>query len=409
MQLTRGRRSLSVGLFFGFQIAIVAAIGVVEVDAQQAPAPPPTWQQGRPATMANSPLAPHAQPPAPLAAKDIPVDKLKLPPGFKAELWADGISNARAMTWGDKGTLFVSSRTVGQLYAVVDRGGKREVKTLAKGLNLPNGVVFRNGTLYVAEIHRIWKYEGIEDSLDNPPAPKIVYETLPKDVPHGWKFINFGPDGKLYFNIGAPCNACWPPDTHANISRVNDDGTGFEYVGHGIRNSVGFDWHPVTKQLYASVHGRDWLGEDIPNDTLIHITKKGQHFGYPFCHQGDIPDPQLNGGHACTEFTAPLLKLGPHVAPIGLMFYTGNMFPVEYKNRAFIAMRGSWNRTLKTGYGVMTVDLNQSPPKYEGFAQGWLDGDRFWGRPTYTIQMKDGSLLVSDDYAGAIYRISYSR
>jgi glucose/arabinose dehydrogenase len=388
-------------------VALVIAAGVAQVGAQQ---PPPSWKQGQPPSMANSTLSPHAQPPAPKAPGEIPVDKIKLPQGFKAELWAHGIGNARAMTWGDKGTLFVSSRVAGNVYAVVDKGGRREVKTIAKGLNMPNGVAFRNGTLYVAEVSRITKMVGIEDKLDNPPAMEVVYDILPRDLPHGWKYLAFGPDGKLYFNIGAPCNICFPPDTHANISRVNPDGTGFEYVAHGVRNSVGFDWHPVTKSLYATVHGRDWLGEDAPNDTFIHIAKKGLHFGYPFCHQGDIPDPVHNAGHACSEFSAPLLKMGPHVANNGVHFYRGSMLPDAYKNVAFIAERGSWNRTQQNGYRVVMVKLDAGQaPKHEVFAEGWADGKSFWGRPVYLTEMKDGSLLLSDDYTGAIYRISYSR
>ena len=277
---------------------------LMPASAQQ-PAPPP-WKQGQPAELANSPLAPIAQPPAPKAPGEIPVDKIKVPAGFKVELWASGINNARAMTWGDKGTLFVSSRVAGNVYAVVDKSGKREVKTIAKGLNLPNGVAFRDGTLYVAEIHRITKMAGIEDKLDAPPAMEVVYDTLPKDAPHGWKFLAFGPDGKLYFNIGAPCNICIPPDTHANISRVNPDGTGFEYFAHGVRNSVGFDWHPVSKELYFATHARDWLGEDVPSDRFDHAPRKGLHFGFPYCHQGDIPDPEFGKGRSCAEFAAPL-------------------------------------------------------------------------------------------------------
>jgi len=229
------------------------ALGLPIAQAQQ---PPPSWKQGQPAELANSPLSPHAQPPAPKAPGEIPVDKLKVPSGFKVSLWASGLPNARVMTWGDKGTLFVSSRVAGNVYAVLDKGGSREVKTIAKGLNLPNGIAFRNGTLYIAEIHRITKMDGIEDKLDAPPAMTPVYETLPKDAPHGWKYLAFGPDGKLYFNIGAPCNICIPPDTHANISSVNPDGTGCEYFAHGVRNSVGFDWHPVTKELYFATHAR---------------------------------------------------------------------------------------------------------------------------------------------------------
>ncbi|HKZ05398.1 MAG TPA: PQQ-dependent sugar dehydrogenase [Methylomirabilota bacterium] len=390
-------------------LAVVLGFGILLAALADAQAPPP-WKQGQPANMADSTLAPIPQPPVPKAAAEIPVDKIKLPAGFKVSLWASGLGNARVMEWGDKGTLFVSSRTAGNLYAVIDKGGQREVKLLAKGLNLPNGIAFRNGTLYVAEIHRITKMVGIEDKLDSPPAMEVVYETLPKDVPHGWKYLAFGPDGKLYFNIGAPCNICIPPDTHANISRINPDGTGFEYFAHGVRNSVGFDWHPVTKELYFATHARDWMGDDMPSDRLDVAPRKGLHFGFPFCHQGDTPDPEFGKGRSCSEFAKPVLNTGPHVAGNGVEFYTGSMFPPEYKNRMFLAQRGSWNRTQKLGFRVMMVTLNPGgAPKYEPFAEGWLQGNDIWGRPVYTRQMKDGSLLISDDYAGAIYRVTYQR
>ena len=390
-------------------IVLAVTLALVTATAVVAQAPPP-WKQGQPAEMANSTLAPIAQPPAAKAPGEIPIDKLKVPPGFKVSLWAHGLNNARVMTWGDKGTLFVSSRVAGNVYAVQDRGGQREVKVIAKGLNLPNGIAFKDGTLYVAEVSRITRMTGIEDKLDSPPPMEVVYDTLPKDLPHGWKYLAFGPDGKLYFNIGAPCNVCVPPDTHANISRVNADGTGFEYVAHGVRNSVGFDWHPVTRELYFATHARDWLGEDVPSDRLDVASKKGMHFGFPFCHQGDILDPEFGRGRSCGEFVKPLLKTGPHVAGNGVQFYTGTMFPGEYKNRLFLAQRGSWNRTQKSGFRVMTVTLNAGgAPKYEVFAEGWLQGNEIWGRPVYTQQMKDGSLLISDDYAGAIYRVAYQR
>jgi glucose/arabinose dehydrogenase len=395
-----------------WRIVSVVVLGLALLTAAAAQqAPPPTWKQGQPPEQASSPLSPHAQPPAPLPAEKIPVDKIKVPPGFKVELWASGLSNARAMTLGSKGTLFVSSRVVGNVYAVVDKAGKREVKTIAKGLELPNGVAFRDGALYVAAQNRILKYEGIEDRLDSPGEPAVVIDSLPKHGPHGWKYLAFGPDGKLYFNIGAPCNICLPPETNANISRINPDGTGFEYVARGVRNSVGFDWHPATKELYFANHGRDWLGEDVPNDTLHQVSSRSvPHFGYPFCHQGDILDPEFGRGRACSEFNPPLLKLGPHVAPIGMAFYVGSMFPPEYQNRIFIAERGSWNRKEKVGFRVVMVTLmTGQPPKHEVFAEGWLQGDQFWGRPVYPYVMPDGALLVSDDYAGAIYRITYQR
>jgi glucose/arabinose dehydrogenase len=375
----------------------------------QQPSPPP-WTQGRPPEQASSPLAPHAQPPAPKPAKDIPVDKVKLPPGFKIEVWADMLPNARSMTLGSKGTLFVGSRGAGNVYAVVDKGGIREGKVIAKGLQQPNGMAFRDGTLYVAEISRITKYEGIEDRLDNPPEPQVVYDVLPRDLPHGWKFLIFGPDGKLYFNIGAPCNICVPPETHAVIARVNADGRGFEYIARGVRNSVGADFHPVTNELYFTNHGRDWLGDEVPNDTLHHAPRPGFHFGFPYCHQGDVLDPEFGRERSCAEFAPPLLKLGPHVAAVGMRFYAGAMFPPEYQNRIIIAQRGSWNRTQKSGFKLMQVELKPGlAPKYEVFAEGWLQGDEFWGRPAYVHLMPDGALLVSDDYNGAIYRISYQR
>jgi glucose/arabinose dehydrogenase len=392
-------------------VALALALGPL-ADAQQGqPQPPPSWKQGQPANLADSTLAPIAQPPAPKAAGEIPVDKIKVPAGFKVSLWAHGINNAREMVWGDKGTLFVSSRVAGNVYALVDKGDSREVKVIAKGLNLPNGIAFKNGTLYIAEVSRITKMVGIEDKLDNPPAMEVVYDILPRDLPHGWKHLAFGPDGKLYFNIGAPCNICVPPDTHANLSRVNPDGTGFEYVAHGVRNSVGFDWHPITKKLYFTTHGRDWMGDDSPSDRFDIVTRKGQHFGYPFCHAGDMLDPEFGKGKSCNDYVKPLLKTGPHVAGNGVEFYTGGMFPAEYQNRAFLAQRGSWNRSKKVGFRVMmvTIDAKGGVAKYEPFAEGWLQGDEVWGRPVYTRTMKDGSLLIADDYAGAIYRVSYSR
>src|SRR6058998_4036237 len=280
-------------------LGVVLALASLTL-AQQAP---PTWKQGQPASMADSMLAPIPQPPAPAALGELQVDKIKVPPGFKVSVWASGINNARAMTWGDKGTLFVSSRVAGNVYAILDKGATREVKVIAKGLNQPNGVAFKDGTLYIAEVSRITKMEGIEDRLDNPPDMKVVYDVLPRDLPHGWKYLAFGPDGKLYFNIGAPCNICMPPDTHANISRINPDGTGFEYFARGVRNGTGAPFHTLTNELYFVTHGR---------------------------------------GRSCSEFAPPLLKLGPHVAPIGFRFYTGSLFPPQYRNVAFSAQKGSW-------------------------------------------------------------------
>jgi glucose/arabinose dehydrogenase len=381
-------------------VALVVGLALAQLAPAQQPPPP---------GMANSPLAPIPLPPAPTPASQIRIDRFKLPPGFTISVWADGIHNAREMAWGSRGTLFLGSRVAGNVYAVVDRGGRREVKVIAKGLTQPSGVAFRDGALYVAEIPRLLKFENIEANLDNPPAPKVVY-TYPPEAHHNWRYLAFGPDGKLYFNMGAPCNICIPPDTHANISRVNADGTGFEYVAHGVRNSVGFDFHPVTKELYFTTHGRDWMGDDVPNDTFSHAPRPGLHFGFPYCHQGDILDPDFGVGRSCSDFAPPLLKLGPHVASMGIKFYTGSMFPAQYRNVAFIALKGSWNRTQKNGYKVMTVDLKPgAPPKYEVFADGFTDGTTVFGRPTYIEWMSDGSMLLSDDYLGAIFRVAYQR
>ena len=402
------RRTILTSLALTLALAFVF-VPLVLAQAQQAPAPPPAWQQGRPPSMANSPLAPVAAPPTPTPAAQIQVDKIKLPQGFKISVWADGMLNARQMAWGEKGTLFVGSRVAGSVYAVVDRGTRREVKVIAKGLDQPNGLVFKDGALYVAEIFRLTKYENIEAALDNPPAPKVLYE-FPKLAHHNWRFLALGPDGKLYFNMGAPCNICMPPDTHANISRINLDGSGFEYFAKGVRNSVGADFHPVTKELYFTSHGYDWAGDDFPNDTLHHAPRAGLNFGWPFCHQGDTVHPDFAQGRSCSEFAPPLLKLGPHIAPVGTRFYTGNLFPPQFKNMLFIAQKGSWNRSQKLGYRIMTVDVRAGMvPRAEVFAEGFHQGNAVIGRPTYIEWMKDGSMLVSDDFHGAIYHITYQR
>ena len=399
-----------------FAFATLGAHAQQQPSAQPAepaatPKPKPTFYQGQPPEMADSPLAPH---PPGLTAKpgsEIPLNQIKLPKGFEISLWAEGVPNARSMAIGKKGTVFIGTRFVGNVYAVVDRGGKREVKIIAKGLHRSNGVAFKDGALYVAELSRITRYDNIEDSLDNPPQPVVVFDALPKDEPHGWKFMSMGPDGWLYFNIGAPCNICVPPYTHAQIARVHPEKRVLETYARGVRQSVGHAFHPVTKQLWFTSNGHDWMGDDLPNDTLHRASKMGENFGYPFCHQGDFLDPDLGKGRTCAEFTPPALKLGPHVAALGMRFYTGKMFPADYKNNIFIAEHGSWNRTKKTGYNVSRVVIDGSGKvvKYETFAEGFLQGETFWGRPADVQVMPDGSLLVSDDVAGAIYRIAYKR
>jgi glucose/arabinose dehydrogenase len=374
-----------------------------------APAPiPPTWAQGRSSEQEKMNLAPHPPGLTALPANEIPVQNLKAPNGFEVTLWASGMPNARSMAMGSKGTLFVGTRFPGTVYAVVDKNGQREVKTIAKGLHRSNGVAFKDGALYVAELSRIIRFDDIESHLDNPPQPVVVFDALPKDEPHGWKYMRLGPDGKLYFQIGAPGNIVMPPDTHAQIVRVDPNTKVLETVAKGVRNSVGMDFHPVTKQLWFTNNGRDWVDDEKPQDTLHRLTAKGQHFGYPYCHQGDFLDPDFGKGRTCDEFAPPAAKLGPHVAALGMRFYTGNAFPSEYRNNIFIAEHGSWNRTKKTGYNVtrVVVDNNGKVTKVEPFVEGWLQGDKFWGRPADVFMLPDGSLLVSDDVAGAIFRVA---
>ncbi len=384
---------------------------VQPVQQPLAPPPPPPWAQGRPDSMKNSTLVPHVPGMTAKSVSEMKLDKIKLPPGFSIELWAQGLPNARSMAMGAKGTVFVGTRLLDRVYAVVEIDGKRVVKTILKGLYRPNGVAFHNGALYVAELSRILRYDNIEDTLDNPPKPVVVFDALPKDETHGWKYLTVGPDGGLYFNIGAPCNSCVPLDTHAQIVRVDPASGVLETVVKGVRNSVGMAFHPLSKELWFTNLGRDWLGDDMPNDTLHRVTRKGVHFGYPYCHQGDTLDPELGKGRTCSEFAPPALKLGAHVAPLGMRFYNGKMFPAEFRNRIILATHGSWNKASKAGFNVMavTLDATGKPSKYESFAEGWLDGDSFWGRPVDVQVMSDGALLVSDDVAGALYRISYKR
>jgi glucose/arabinose dehydrogenase len=382
--------------------------------AQQTPAPsgappaPPSWAQGRADGQDKSPLAPHNAPLTAKKAEEIPVDKLKVPEGFQVSLWASGMPNARSMTLGEKGTVFVGTRLVGRVYAIVEKDGKREVKTIAQGLHRPNGVAFKDGALYVAELSRVLRYDDIENRLDNPPEPKVVYQDLPKDEPHGWKFIAFGPDGMLYVPVGAPCNICEPSDAHAQIRRIKPDGSGAEVVARGVRNTVGFDWHPQTRELWFTDNGRDWLTNEQPQEELNRLSKPGQHFGFPVCHAGTVLDPEFGKGKSCEGYEPPVVLLGAHAAALGMRFYTGNMFPAEYRNRIFVARHGSWNRDRKEGYDVVQViPQEKGEPLVERFVHGWLEGENFWGRVADVQVMRDGSLLVSDDWNGAIFRVSH--
>ncbi len=346
------------------------------------------------------------------AQSALPVDEIKLPPGFTISV-AARVPNARAMTMGPGGTLFVGSTSAGSVYAVSlpARGtGEAVVRTIASGLREPAGVAFRDGALYVSAIDRILRFDDIERRLANPPAPVVVSNRFPTESHHGRRFIAFGPDGKLYAGVGVPCNICAPdPDRYGNIVRMNPDGSGFEVFARGLRNTVGFDWNPQTKELWFTDNGRDMLGDDAPPDELNRAPRAGMHFGYPYCHGGTIPDPEFGAKRACGEFEPPAQALGPHVASLGMRFYTGTQFPAAYRNQIFIAEHGSWNRSRKIGYRVtlVTLDATGKAQGYRPFAEGWLQGERVWGRPADVLVAPDGSLLVSDDLAGAIYRIGY--
>ena len=404
--------------------AALLASGAVWAQAQTPPAtapaaappPAPSWQQGRTGEQNASPLHPIAPIFTGRPASELPVSTLKVPAGFKVEVYADGIPEARSLALGDKGTVFVSNRNLSDVYAIVEKDGKREVKRILKGLKSPNGVAFDKGTLYVAERGRITRYDGIEDSLDNPPEAKVVIDNLDptNQAGHFWKYLAMGPDGKLYFNIGSPGNIVMPGTIQASINRVDPKTGVMEQFARGVRNSVGFDWHPQTHELWFTNHARDWVSDDLPHDTLNRAPKAGMNFGFPFCHQGDLLDPEFGKNRSCAEFDAPALKLGAHIAPLGMRFYTGKMFPAAYQNAMFMAMHGSWNRSIKQGYNVMSVTLDaKGVPTLKPFLEGFLTDPKadppMWGRPVDVLVMKDGALLVSDDYNGIVYRVSYKK
>lgn len=345
-------------------------------------------------------------------AEELPLNLLKLPPGFRAEVYAKGVANARAMTLGAKGTLFVGSYKEGKVYAVVDQNQDHKadrVHVIAQNLSSPIGVAFRGSSLYVAEIGRILRFDNIEDSLEKPPEPAVVTEQIPNDSWHGGKYIQFGPDGLLYVPVGAPCNVCeGPTQWHQTILRMQPNGDEMEVYANGIRNTVGFTWDPKTNELWFTDNGRDNMGDDVPSDELNHAPRQGMNFGFPYCHQGDIPDPEFGKKRACSEFTPPALNTGAHVAGLGLKFYNGTMFPEEYRGRVFLAQHGSWNRSEKIGYRVMMAEIKDNKVvSYEPFAQGWHVGNFVWGRPVDLLVLPDGSLLISDDHAGVIYRVTY--
>ena len=395
----------------------LAAAGVLALSVQaafaQAPAAPPAWHQGKPPALAESKLAPIPGKLTETPASEIPIDKLKLPKGFKAEIWASGLPGGRAMAFSDSGRkVYVGTRALGRVYEVTDYDDRRNVRVLVDKLTQPAGVAFNKGSLFVFAIDKVLRYDGIEANPGVEPVDMTAVFKLPREQHHNWKYVQFGPDGKLYVPFGAPCNICDVNYEYAQIRRYNRDGSGIQVIATGVRNTVGFDWHPKTRELWFTDHGRDWMGDDGPEDELNRLSKVGQHFGFPHCHANGVVDPDIKKVDACKGVTLPVTTMGPHTAVMGIKFYTGTMFPEEYRGVAFIARKGSWNRTKKVGYDVVTVRASDDGKgaKVTPFMTGFMDpkDDSFWGRPAYIAQMKDGSLLVSDEQLGAIYRISYS-
>jgi glucose/arabinose dehydrogenase len=347
---------------------------------------------------------------AAFAQAPLPLEQLQAPAGFSITVLAR-VPNAREMALGDDRVLYVGSSRAGRVVALeLDaRYAVMRTRVVAEDLELPIGVAYRGGDLYVSAVSRILRFPDIGHHLDAPPRPIVVRADLPQETHHGGRFLGFGPDGWLYVPIGAPCNICEPEsDRYAAILRMRPDGSGLETYARGIRNSVGFDWRPGTGELWFTDNGRDLLGDDLPPDELNRAVRAGQHFGYPYCHGGTLADPELGRRRGCDEFVAPAQRLGAHVAALGMRFYAGSQFPAAYRGRIFIAEHGSWNRSHKIGYRLSTVTLNgDRAAAYEPFITGWLQGETAWGRPTDVLVLPDGSLLVADDLAGAIYRVTY--
>ena len=361
-------------------------------------------ERSAPETSARTPSAP--------VSSDPELSRVRVPEGFSVSFYSDRVPNARSLAMGPGGTLFVGTRSGGTVYALTDSDGDNfaeTVRVVDDGLNSPNGVAFRDGSLYVAEISRILRYDGIEGRLSSPPDPAVVNDSLPTDGHHGWKFIRFGPDGKLYVPVGAPCNVCERADRrYASVLRMNPDGSNVEVFARGVRNTVGFDWHPETGVLWFTDNGRDHMGDDVPPDELNRAPAAGLHFGFPYCHGTDVGDPRFGSSRNCGEFVPPALELPAHVAALGMRFYAGSMFPASWKNSIFVAEHGSWNRSSPVGYRVTRVSVSAGRAvSYETFADGWLGDDgSAWGRPVDVLVAPDGALLVSDDRRGAVYRIS---
>jgi len=353
---------------------------------------------------------------APLVVQaEMDLSALQLPAGFKISIFADNVPNARSLALGDNGIVYVSTRQAGKIYAVQDSDGDGKADktyTLASHLYMPNGIAYKAGALYVAQPHRIIRFDQIEKHLTAPPKPVVIFDKLPADKHHGWKYLRFGPDNKLYSAVGAPCNSCESKQPiYGTLFRLNPDGSEFEIIAHGVRNTVGFDWQPTTQALYFTENGRDNLGDDVPPDELNHWQKKGEHFGYPYCHAGEILDPELAGNNQCSQFVAPAWKFKAHNAPLGMRFYQGEQFPAAYKNQLFVAQHGSWNRSEPDGYRIALVTFKDNQPVDEQvFISGWLTKTgQVLGRPVDILELPNGSLLISDDKQGVIYQVRYQK
>ena len=382
--------------------------------AQDKPKPPPAWHQGKPPSMDASQLAPHAGKMTETSRGEVPVGKINLPPGFSVQIWATGLPGGRAMARGDQGKIYVGTRIIGRVYEVTDNGDRRSVRVVADKLTQPAGVAFANGSLYVMAINRVLRFDGIESNPNAQPVDLTDKFQLPPEQHHNWKYIAFGPDKKLYVPFGSPCNICEPPPQYGQIRRYNPDGSGMEVLARGVRNSVGFDWHPKTGELWFTDHGRDWMGDDGPQDELNRLSKPGLNFGFPYCHAQGIPDQDFKRADPCKDVTKPVALMGPHAAAMGVLFYTGSMFPAQYKDSLFVARKGSWNRSKPFGFDVVNIKVGADgkDPKITPFMTGFVDAKdgkyNFWGRPAYLLQMPDGALLVSDEQTGTIFRVSYS-
>jgi glucose/arabinose dehydrogenase len=349
----------------------------------------------------------------------VALDKLSLPAGYHISIFADSVKNARQMAVSEHGIVFVGSRDAGLVHALVDKDGDGKAETvikIAEGLNMPSGLVIHQGDLYVAEVSRILKYSDIEKNYTQLPKPVVVIDDLPSEKHHGWKYIDFGPDNWLYIPVGAPCNICetnggeqFDNPLYASILRFNITTGEKQWVAKGVRNSVGFDWHPQSQKLWFSDNGRDMLGDDVPPCELNEVETFGQHFGYPYFHGGTIPDPEFGAGKNMADYVAPKLNLEAHVAPLGIHFYQGAMFAPDMKNRLLVAEHGSWNRSQKSGYRVMMATIvDGAVTSYQPFIAGWLESDNTaWGRPAAITSLADGSVLIADDFANVIYRVTY--